>query len=388
MDDGPRRGSLRARLAGWMVASTLLTLSVFSGVLYASLRREAAEESPGAGHGAEHGAEGPMTEVGEPVLVSMLVAAPIALLVAVGGALLLSRRALASLEGVIEAARRVTTSDLRQRLALPARRDELYDLTVEMNALLARLDEGFAALARYAGDASHELRTPLAAALSTLEVALRHPRSVAEWERTGSATLAELRRLARLVGSLLALARAEGPLERSVDFVLREQVDVVVDSLAARASERGVTLSLVADDEDAFVRGDPDAMASAVRNVVENAVRHTPRGGEVRVALRFDAAQVQVQVDDSGAGIAEGDRELIFEPLRRPSAPAADAEAGHGLGLAIVRRVLARHGGSVEVGTSPQGGARFVLRLPRRVPSREDAARVMSESIPTSYRTR
>jgi signal transduction histidine kinase len=365
MNEPLRRRSLRARLAGWMVASTLLTLAVFSGVLYASLRLEASDGPVGA----RRDAEGVVAEAGEQVLVSMLVAAPIALLVAVGGALLLSRRALSPLAEVIDAARRVTAADLRQRLALPARRDELYDLTAEMNALFARLEEGFSALARYAGDASHELRTPLAAALSTLEVALRHPRSAAEWERTALSTLAELRRLARLVESLLALARAEAPLERSVEVDLREQVDLVLASLAARAIDRGVTLSSVTEGDvgDAFVHGDPDALASAVRNVVENAIHHSPVGGCVRVALHLAATQVEVSVEDSGPGVPEAERELIFQPLRRGSVrAAAGPDAGYGLGLAIVRRVLARHGGAVAVGAGPGGGARFTLRLPRR----------------------
>jgi signal transduction histidine kinase len=360
MDERPPRSTLRARLAGWMVASTLVTLAVFAGTLYVALRIEAAEEPRPTG-------ESVVREAGEQVLVSMALAAPIALLVAVGGALLLSRRALAPLNEVIDAAQRLTASDLKQRLALPERRDELFELTEEMNALLARLDAGFAALARYAADASHELRTPLAAALSTLEVALRHPRSADAWERTATGVAEELRRLARLVESLLALARAEGPLEASVAFDLRERVDEVLASLAERAAERGVALSPAAEGDagDARVRGDPDAMASAVRNVVENAIRYTPRGGRVRVGLRVEASEVAVSVDDSGPGVSEGERELIFEPLRRGSAAAGGPDAGHGLGLAIVRRVLARHGGTAEVGRSEGGGARFVLRVPR-----------------------
>ncbi|TAK32437.1 MAG: HAMP domain-containing protein [Myxococcaceae bacterium] len=363
MTDRPRRRSLRGRLAAWMVASTLLTLLVFSGVLYAALRMEAAGEPVGE----RRGEEAAVREVGEQVLVSMLVAAPLALLVAVGGALALSRRALAPLQEVLDAARQASATDLRRRLALPARRDELYDLTVEMNALLARLEEGFTALARYAGDASHELRTPLAAALTTLEVALRHPRPASEWERTATEVHKELRRLARLVESLLALARADGPLEQVVDVDLRELLDLVLAGLAARATGRGVTLSAAAEGDagDAHVRGDFDALASAARNVIENAIHYTPTGGRVRAAVRVRPSHVELVVDDSGPGVSPEDRALIFEPLRRGGAVPEGIEAGHGLGLAIVRRVLARHGGTATVDASPDGGARFVLRVPR-----------------------
>jgi signal transduction histidine kinase len=103
--------------------------------------------------------------------------------------------------------------------------------------------------------------------------------------------------------------------------------------------------------------------------VVANAVRLTPAGGRVRVGMHLGATQVAVSVDDSGPGVPEGEREEIFRPLRRGSAGGPEADAGHGLGLAIVRRVLDRHGGAVTVGASPEGGARFTLALPRRVPS-------------------
>ncbi len=354
-----RRVSLHARLAGWMMASTLVTLTLFAGLLYGSLRFEEA--------GAPSASEPLGAAVSEELLFAMLIAGPVSMAAAAGGAAWLGRRALRPLHDVIAGARRVTASDLRQRLQLPGVRDELHDLTLEVNSLLDRLDNGFGALARYAADASHEIRTPLAVLTSSLEVALRRPRTSAEWTATAENALGELRRLSQLVESLLALARADGPLEHIAAVDVREQTDQLLASLAARAASCGTSLSAAAEGDggDARIDGDPDMVASAVRNLVDNALRYTPRGGRVRVAVRTGTEAVEVAVDDSGPGVPEAERESIFLPLRRGRAALAQGP-GHGLGLAIVQRVAARHGGSVEVGASPEGGARFLLRLPRQ----------------------
>ena len=344
-----------------MVISTLVTVAVFSSVLYVTLRFEQANEDPSARHIGEPLA----AEASEQMLLATLFAAPIALLVAAGGAVVLSRRALRPLDEVIAAARRVTASNLQQRLPLPVRRDELYDLTAEMNGLLERLDEGFSALARYAADASHELRTPLAVIVSKLEVAARHPRTVPEWEEAVSGALSEFRRLAQLVEALLSLARADATLHQAVQFDLREQIDLVLASCQERAMASGIALSPATegDLQQTPVSGDPDATGIAVRNVIDNAIRYTPRGGRVHASLRVSSTGIEVLVDDSGPGVAAHERESVFLPLRRGSAASAEGSVGHGLGLAIVRRVMQRQGGAVHVEAGPDGGARFVLRF-------------------------
>ncbi|MEO8800773.1 MAG: HAMP domain-containing sensor histidine kinase, partial [Polyangiaceae bacterium] len=353
--------SLHTRLALWMVASTVFTLAAFAVALYVALRIE----------DADGGAESVTltSDASEQILAEILVAAPVALLVAAGGALVLSRRALAPLQRVIADARTITTSRLDTRLALPERRDELYDLIDEINRVFARLEVGFGALGRYAADASHELRTPLAVIASELDVALQRPRTSDEWERAAAKALAETRRLARLVDSLLALSRAEGPLDRLVRFDLREQVDQVLASVAEQAAAKEVAITLVADGgaEAAWMEGDADAMASAVRNLVDNALRHAFKGGKVSVAVNDDCDQWLVTVDDSGAGVPAERRETIFSPLSRD---ATIAPEGYGLGLAITKRIVERHRGIVSIVDAPGGGARFVIAVPhaRRTP--------------------
>jgi signal transduction histidine kinase len=362
-----------------MVVSTLFTLVTFAGAFYAALRVEAARADVPSALERNDPAS---SETSEQMLVALLITAPLALTVAIGGAVVLSRRALAPLDIVIRAARSVTASGLDRRLPLPRRRDELYVLIEELNELFGRLEEGFGALSRYAADASHELRTPLAVVANELDIALRRTRTAAEWEEAARKSLRETRRLARLVDSLLALARADGPLGRSERFDLREQVDQVLSSLGEQATANGLELTPAAEggDEPAWIEGDSDALPTAVRNVVDNAIRYTPAGGRVRVGVSCGRDDVSVIVDDTGPGVPADEREAIFSPLCRGHAPSARRAAernpdGHGLGLAIARRIVERHGGNLRVEDAPGAGARFVIRLPRTRSDDEHAPR-------------
>ncbi len=299
-----QRRSLRARLAGWMVVSTLITLVLFAGAVFVALRIEEAEEPD-----VTETAEEPLTEeASEQVLVAMLLAGPLAMLVATAGALGLSRRALRPLHEVIGTVHHTTLTDLSRRLPLPERVDELHDLTTEVNALLGRLEEGFGALGRYAADASHELRTPLAVVTSRLEVAIRKPRSAEELTRTIEESLVDLRRLSQLVESLLELARAEGPSSEEASVDLRERMDLALARFVEPARERGIALvpAAAGDDASAVVRGDPNAIDTALRNVIDNAVRYTPAGGQVAASVYIRDGGVDAVIDDSGPGIESG----------------------------------------------------------------------------------
>ncbi|HWU86193.1 MAG TPA: ATP-binding protein, partial [Kofleriaceae bacterium] len=267
----------------------------------------------------------------------------------------------------IRAARETTAHDLGRRLPVPERDDELRDLVIALNELFGRLDDGFGALARFAADASHELRTPLAIMATELEVALRHPRRVDEWEATGRASLEELRRLSALVEGLLTLARAgaDAPASRT-PVPLVECVDAVVAQSSAAAEHAGVSLVGPADEVRDRVDGNPVMLETAIRNLVENAIAAVGRGGQVRVGLEAAPAEVVVVVDDDGPGLG-GDAEALFAPFRR-GASGADGQTrgiGAGLGLAIARRVAIAHNGRLAAGSSPLGGARFTLAVPR-----------------------
>jgi len=356
------RGSIRGRFLVGSIASAALALVLFAGGSLALVSIDDPDEGMEPGDSFQD-------EAGELILESMAIAAPLALGAALLTAVILSRRSARPLEHAIRAARETTAHDLRRTLPVPARDDELRDLVISLNDLFARLDDGFAALARFAADASHELRTPLAVMATELEVALRHPRRVDEWETSARTTLDELRRMSALVEGLLTLARAgaDAPASRSTVHLI-ECVDTVVAQLSAAAKQAGVSLAGPMDETADLVDGNPVMLETAIRNLVENAIAAAPRDGHVRVTVESRANELLLLVDDDGPGLGPNS-EALFAPFRRGSSERADGAArgaGVGLGLAIARRIATAHGGRLTAETSPLGGARFVLAVPSR----------------------
>src|SRR6185436_16264275 len=207
----PYLRSLRSRVALWMFVATFLSLTLFAIAAYIVVRVEESIERSDP--------EVAIEASRRQVLTPLAIAAPVALALSTVGALWLSRRALAPVDRVIAAAREITVANLDRRIEVPARDDELRTLVVALNDLLDRIERGHRALAMFAADASHELRTPIAAICSELEVALRRPRLPEEWEQSAYTALTELRRLARVVDSLLRFARADAARSTSTEDV-------------------------------------------------------------------------------------------------------------------------------------------------------------------------
>jgi len=298
-------------------------------------------------------------------LVTLGVAIPVALLVLGVTTWLVVGRALRPVESMRREVDAVTAQSLSRRLPDPGGSDEIARLARTLNGMLDRLDSSATAQRRFVGDASHELKTPLATIRQHAEVALLHPGSIDGAALAGT-VLGEEARLTALVQGLLVLARADegalGVARRPVDLD-----DLVVSETArlrgvARPDGRG---SLAVDATavgPARVDGDEGLLGQVVHNLVANAARHA----DTRVAVALDErdGRAVLTVDDDGAGVAEADRERVFERFVRLDEARARDSGGSGLGLAIVREIVRVHGGSVSITTSPLGGARFVVDLP------------------------
>jgi signal transduction histidine kinase len=247
--------------------------------------------------------------------------------------------------------------------------DEVLPLVQSLNALLDRLAAALAAQRHFVGDAAHELRSPLTALKLQVQVMRRAPDDATRDEAARALT-AGVDRATRLVEQLLALARSEaGPPREVTAAPLAEIVRQTMADVAPFADARGTTLELdVADGaQSASLFGDADVSVLA-RNLIDNAVRYSPRGGHVSVWVGHDSAHPLapvLQVDDDGPGIPEADREMVFDRfVRRDNA--AD-QTGSGLGLAIVRQVAMRQGAEVVLATSPAGGLRVRVTWPNKV---------------------
>jgi len=352
----PYLRSLRSRVALWMFVATFLSLTLFAIAAYIVVRVEESIERSDP--------EVAIEASRRQVLTPLAIAAPVALALSTVGALWLSRRALAPVDRVIAAAREITVANLDRRIEVPARDDELRTLVVALNDLLDRIERGHRALAMFAADASHELRTPLAAICSELEVALRRARPPEEWEQSARTALAELRRLARVVDSLLRFARADAPGPTiAQDIELAGLVDDVTAMHASAAREAGVEL-VARCDTDVHIAGDADMLSTAISNLVANAIRYTPRGGAITASIELADGAAHVHVDDTGRGLAPEELDAIFAPFARGTQGKSADAAGMGLGLPIARKIAERHGGAIAARNRPSGGARFSLRLP------------------------
>jgi signal transduction histidine kinase len=284
---------------------------------------------------------------------------PLLLVVAAATTWLVVGRALAPVEAIRREVDAISSADLDRRVPTPAGGDEIARLATTMNAMLERLERGQARQRRFVADASHELRSPVASIRQHAEVAQAHP------EQTTVGALAETvaaenLRVERLVDDLLLLVRAD---EHTLQLRKRPvDVDDLVFEEARRlrdTAERRVDTSRVSAGR---VSGDRGALRRVLRNLGDNAARHA--ASQVAFALDERDGEVLLAVDDDGSGIAPTDRQRVFERfVRLDDARARDA-GGSGLGLAIVAEVVGAHRGTISVGDSDLGGARFEVRLP------------------------
>jgi heavy metal sensor kinase len=297
-------------------------------------------------------------------LRTLLALIPLGLGLATMGGALVARQALSPVVAMSRTARRITAEDLAERIPARGAGDELDHLAQTLNAMLVRLEAAFVQVRRFAADAAHELRTPLTALRGELEVGLRADRPAGEYRRVLQSALEGVERLVRLAEDLLVLSRATaGGMVRSGPVDLEALVLGGLDAGARLAQGRGVTVRLGAV-APAVVRGDAVALERALLNLVDNAVRYTPSGGRVELSAGPTDGWVEISVQDSGPGIAPADVERAFEPFVRLEAGRAKEPAGTGLGLAITRSIVAAHGGTVTLESSPGAGSRFTIRLP------------------------
>jgi heavy metal sensor kinase len=239
--------------------------------------------------------------------------------------------------------------------------EEFTRLVQVLNAMLARLDRAFAVQRRFTADASHELRGPLTALRGELDLALKRDRSSEEYRAALTRCREEVVRLTRLATDLLTLARSEAGLapQEQTEVDLRTVAERVTARYQAIAAEQGLRVAL--EGPAALVRGDPAMLERVVSNLVDNAVKHSPAGGAVHVAIQLDDT-VRLTVRDQGPGVPREHQSQLFDRFFRGPSPRRNGDST-GLGLAIAKAAAEAHGGRLEFrGNDP--GAVFQLTLP------------------------
>jgi len=259
----------------------------------------------------------------------------------------------------------ISGSEPGRRLPVPARRDEVAALGGSLNRMLGRLEAAVERERRFVADASHELRTPLANLKAELDLALRRARSPSELIDALRSASEETDRLSHLADDLLLLASADGgrlPMRRE-DVDVAGLVRETVESSSGRASSLGVTL-MASGEDGVRARLDADRVRQAVANLIDNALRQTPKGGRVTVDVSSTAATLSIVVADTGEGFPVSFLPHAFEAFARADASRTRPTGGAGLGLAIVWAVAESHGGTVEARNRDEGGAIVVMRIP------------------------
>ena len=294
-----------------------------------------------------------------------------AFVLSLAGAYLLARTALRPVETVVSSAREITEGDLGKRLPVSNPKDEIGRLANTINELLARLEGAFArreeVLARqrrFAADASHELRTPLTSisgyARMLDEWGLKNPNVARE---SIAAIRGEADRLRALAESLLALTKGdEGPPMEVENTDLTSVASEAVET--ARAISGGkVMVEYTPPGQPIEASFDRSRIRQVAAILLDNAIKYTPEGGEVSVVVGENDGRVELRVSDTGCGIPEDQRQLIFERFHRVDA--ARTEGGAGLGLSIARQIAEAHSGDIKVESEPGRGSIFTLMLPK-----------------------
>ena len=292
---------------------------------------------------------------------------PLILLVATAGGSLLARKSLEPVSAIAEQAARIGATSLHERVAVPNPRDELGRLASVLNDLLERLDRSFDEQRRLMADASHELRTPVAIISGEAELALsRDGRSPTELRDALEHVRDESDRLKRIVDDLFLLARAEAgdPIMVPREVYLGEVAADSVRAVRSLAQQKRVALAFNGSEDLPF-QGDEALLRRLFVNLLDNAIKYTPAGGDVTLSAERQNGDYLVTVADSGPGIPPEAQPHIFDRFYRSDRDRrASGTSGAGLGLAIASWVAQTHGGTVSLETSSSAGSRFAVRLP------------------------
>jgi two-component system, OmpR family, sensor kinase len=296
-----------------------------------------------------------------------------ALLLGVALSLLAARASLRPLQQMASDAAMISHAALGRRVAYDGPADELGSLAGSLNEMLDRLERSYDDQRRFVADASHELRTPVAVIMGNVEI-LRGGK-LAEEDASESLAMIETEsaRMTRLLDELLSLAR----LERTAHNFQPLDAATILQEGAARARKLGERTITVTCAPGLWVSGDPDLLDQAVVNVARNAVAHTEEGGHIELACSATDTHLSLSVTDDGPGIPQADLDRIFDRFFRARGPRQGDGGGAGLGLAIAKRLIDLHSGTISVVNVPGGGARFTITLPR-IPAPADPADAQS----------
>lgn len=284
------------------------------------------------------------------------------------GGLMLTTRALRPLRDLTLTINGILqTGRTSERVPVRGTSDPLDALGILINRMLDRIDGLMKGMRSTLDTVAHDLRTPMTRLQGTAEIALQSSRTAEEYRDALVDCVEEADRVRSLLDALMDLAEAETGamrLQRD-DIMVAELVQDAMDLYSELAEEQGLNLTLDAAPDVPAITGDRVRIRQVIANLIDNAVKYTPRGGRITVTVRPASAGAEVVVADTGAGIPPEDRDRIWDRLYRGDA--SRSQRGLGIGLSLVRAIVEAHGGRASVESVPGRGARFIIWLPREM---------------------
>jgi len=307
-----------------------------------------------------------INQIGRDIFLAMLGAIPTVLLVTLVGSTWVASKAIAPVEEIRQAARRISAQRLDQRLPVPPTNDEIAGLIEMLNATFERLQRSFEQSARFSADASHHLKTPIAILRADVEEILADVDCSENTQARAEGLLHRIHHLSSVVDNLLLLSRADaGRVELSkAEFELGEVLEGVLDDALTLAEPLDLTVEANIP-KHLLLKADPTFVGMIAQNLVENAVKYNTPGGRIRVEARAVNGEVEMTIGNTGDGIPKERAALLFERFY-PVCGGARVP-GHGLGLSIARELARAHGGDVELVRSDGSWTEMRVRLPQVV---------------------
>ena len=299
------------------------------------------------------------------ILLVIVISIPSALVLFSYGGWFLAGRALKPVDVIVRSAQKISAENLSLRLEVVNPNDEIGRLAETFNRTLDRLENSFNRTRQFSSDVSHELRTPLTILRGETEVGLRWGGNPEEFKAILQSNLEEINRMSEIIEYLLDLSRAEeGRLNLNMQRVdLDELIQDILQKTRLAADNKGITFTYSASTPTA-ITGDRHRLRQIFINLLDNALKFTPQGGDIRINLETEAGWVKVSVKDSGPGIPEQDLSKVFDRFYRVDQARNRNDGGSGLGLSIVKSLCEAHGGRVELQSTAGRGCVFTVYLP------------------------
>ena len=296
---------------------------------------------------------------------NMLTAIPIALVLGTIGGWLLARRSLAPISYITEATQKITATNLGERLRSRHSDDELDHLIATINAMISRLEDSFKRMNQLTADVSHELRTPISAMRGEAELLLSKPRPQGAYRKALATYIEQLDFLTRMIDDLILLSKFDSNEARltMIPIKLDRLLINLGDLFKVLAEQKGVELT-VGIIERLDIVGDQTRLQQLFTNLIDNAIKFTPSGGHIDIALQRDKGFAKASIKDTGIGVPASEFEHIFDRFYQVDKSRDKGSKGVGLGLSICQWIVKAHHGKIELESALGKGSRFIVSLP------------------------